>query len=165
MEKSMELFSGPIRIHALLFADAEAKDYEKVAAAVKEAAVKFRTQVGEKRGGGGSVFFLIDLRPVCARHSLVPFFIDQVYNATIRQQALSVEVPANESRILEAFDLKDRCARALFLKNYLFCLVLCGCRALFLFSSAIMTHPVPPASIHVHASNHTCITTARCPSW
>ena len=46
VERSMELFSGPIRVRALLFADAEAKDYEKVAAAVKDAAVKYRTQVG-----------------------------------------------------------------------------------------------------------------------
>lgn len=45
MERSMELFSGPIRVHALLFADAEAKDYEKVASAIKDAHNKFRTQV------------------------------------------------------------------------------------------------------------------------
>jgi hypothetical protein len=45
MERSMELFSGPIRVHALFFADAEGKDYEKTATAIKDAALKFRTQV------------------------------------------------------------------------------------------------------------------------
>ncbi len=45
MERSMELFSGPIRVHALFFADAEGKDYAKISGAIKDAAVKYRTQV------------------------------------------------------------------------------------------------------------------------
>lgn len=50
MERSQELFGGPINVHALLFADYEGKDYEKVAGAVKDAAIKYRTQVS---GGVG----------------------------------------------------------------------------------------------------------------
>ena len=64
-EKSMELFSGPIRVHLITFADEETKDFEKIASAVKDAAVKHRTK------------------------------------------ALSIQVAKNETRILEAFDLKE----------------------------------------------------------
>ena len=38
-------FAGPIRVHALLFNDAEADDYNEVTGAVKEALSTFRTQV------------------------------------------------------------------------------------------------------------------------
>jgi len=53
MERSMELFSGPIRVHALFFADAEGKDYAKISGAIKDAAVKYRTQVCVGRAGLG----------------------------------------------------------------------------------------------------------------
>lgn len=108
MEKSMELFSGPIRIHALLFADSEDKDYAKVAAAVKDAAVKFRTQV--RRGGDGLAWGMLD----CSNRGAC-WLADLFLLPSLRsQQALSVEVAKNESRILEAFDLKDTCVNNFF---------------------------------------------------
>lgn len=40
----MELFVAPIRVHVLLFSDTEGKEYSNIMTAVKDAAVKYRTQ-------------------------------------------------------------------------------------------------------------------------